>query len=268
MEAELYELLLDMREHLLLVFREFGKFWEQQFLAVLRGAVFQAVQGLFVQNARVGGMLVYNQEPFGVFARDVGVRNLEQGRGRPGSLLLGGRRDVALVGLQRNDLARLGLGEEVLDFFSLGNAGLCRRESCRCLAHSHGGRRRKLVAESGVQARAEASVAQVDERGVLLEFLLERFSDGMRHHEEHEALVRKADLALGGVDVHVEFGVGHVQEQHGNGLALGAVGLVCLRNGLGDRLALDGAVAHEQVLVVALAVGLRRGGYVAGDVNA
>ena len=89
----------------------------------------------------------------------------------------------------------------------------------------------------------------------------------MRYHEKHEALVGEADFALGRVDVDVEFGIRHVEEQHGNGLALDAVRLVGLRNGLGNRLALDGAVAHEQVLVVTLPVGFGRRGNEPGDVD-
>ena len=90
----------------------------------------------------------------------------------------------------------------------------------------------------------------------------------MRHDEEHEVPVREPDFALGRVDVDVEFHVRHVEEQHRNGLALRSVGLVCLRHGLAHHLVLDGAVPHEEELVVALAVCLRGGGDESGHVDA
>ena len=89
----------------------------------------------------------------------------------------------------------------------------------------------------------------------------------MRHDEEYQVLVGKPDFALGWVDVHIEVHVGHVEEQYGDRLALGPVGLVRLRHGLADELALEGPVPHEQELVVALAVCLGDGGDVAGNVN-
>ena len=210
-------------------------------------------------------MLVDDQKAFGVFTGDVGVGNLEQRRLLPGKLFLGWRRDVALVGFQRDDLAGLGLREQVLDFVAFGRPGLVGRYNRARLGrtdvHGHG-RGRELP------LRVLVCGTQVDERGVLFNFLFEGFPDGMRYHEEHEALVGEADFALGRVDVHVEFGIRHIEEQHGDGFALGAVRLVGLRNGLGNRLTLDGAVAHEQVLVVTLPVGFGGRGDEPGDVDA
>ena len=89
----------------------------------------------------------------------------------------------------------------------------------------------------------------------------------MRHDEEYQVLVGEPDFTLGRVDVHVEFHVGHVEEQHRDRLALRSVGLVCLRDGFANQLAFEGAVPHEQELVVALAVSLGDRGDITGNVN-
>ena len=90
----------------------------------------------------------------------------------------------------------------------------------------------------------------------------------MSHDEEHEVPVRESDFAFCRVNVDVELHVGHVEEQYRNGFALRSVWLVSLRYRLAHHLVLDGAVPHEEELVVALAVCLRGGGDEAGDVDA
>ena len=90
----------------------------------------------------------------------------------------------------------------------------------------------------------------------------------MRHDEEYEVPVCESDFAFCRVNVDVEFHVRHVEEQHRDGFALRPVGLVCLRHGLAHHLVLDGAVPHEEELVIALAVCLRGGGDESGDVDA
>ena len=120
----------------------------------------------------------------------------------------------------------------------------------------------------GLCGFAHQFIAQVDERRVCFEILGKGVADGVCDHEEHQVAVCKTHFALGRVDVDVEFHVRHVQEQHRNGLALGTVGFVGLRNRLAHHLVFDGAVSHKEELVVALAVRFCSGGDVSAHMDA
>ena len=125
-KSEFPQLLVNVVEYFLFLFGKVYEFREQEFLAVLGDVVLERFHGLFEKHARVGRMLVDNQETVGIFACDVGVCNLEKCWRCPRNVLwLFRLREVVL---KRNNLAIFGQRKQVLDIVAYVVLGAFVRE--------------------------------------------------------------------------------------------------------------------------------------------
>jgi hypothetical protein len=89
---------------------------------------------------------------------------------------------------------------------------------------------------------------------------LERFADGFRHETADGAFAVELHLALGGVDVDVDFGGVDFEEQTADRKPALHEGVVVTLDERGVETAvLDRAPVHEEMLVIAAAAGDARG---------
>ena len=77
-KSQLAELFIDIAENFFFLFGKIDEFWEQELLAILRNIVLERFHRLFKEHSRVGGVLVDNQKPVGIFSCNVCVCNLEE----------------------------------------------------------------------------------------------------------------------------------------------------------------------------------------------